>query len=131
MMARGSGRPVVLIADARRATGEIRFQHWDRAARLRRAAKAWVVLWALAVVSVLIPVAHFILVPAFFIAGPITALGRFRQENGILGGSGPCPACGGRVVIEAHDDDWPFFDICGLCRASVRIEAVGAQQALP
>ena len=127
MMARGSGRPVTMIADVRHAAGEIRFQHWDRAARLLRAAKAWAVLWGLAVVSVLIPVAHFILVPAFFIAGPIAAFRRFRQESGILGGEGLCPACGGRIVIEAHADDWPLFDICGVCRASVRIEAVGAQ----
>ena len=126
-MSRGSGRPVVLIADTRRAAGEVRIQHWGRPARLMRAAKALAALWGLALLSVVIPLAHFVLVPAFFIAGPIAAFRRLRQESGILGGEGACPACGRRMIIEAHVDEWPSFDICEACRASVRIEAADAQ----
>jgi hypothetical protein len=69
MMSRGTGRPVVLIADARRAAGQVRFQRWDRAARFGQTAKALAALWGLALVSVAIPVAHFLLVPALLIAG--------------------------------------------------------------
>ncbi len=128
MMARGSGRPVVLIADASRAAGEVRFQSWDRRARLGRAALAWAAFWGVALVSVVIPVLHFLLVPGFLIAGPIAAFRRWRQQSGILGGEGKCPKCGVRMFIEAHPDEWPLFDICGACRASVRIEAEGAQK---
>jgi hypothetical protein len=127
MMSRGSGRTVVLIAGAKRASGQVRLQHWTRSARLGRAAKWLAALWGLAVVSVAIPVAHFLLVPAFLIAGPIAAFRRLRQESGILGGEGTCPACGVQMVIEAHADEWPFFDVCQSCSTPARIEAAGAQ----
>jgi hypothetical protein len=127
MMSRGSGRPIVLIADAKRTAGQVRFQHWARSARLGRATKVLAALWGLAVLSVAIPVAHFLLVPAFLIAGPIAAFRRLRQESGILGGEGVCPACGVQMVIEAHADEWPFFDVCQACSTPVRIEAAGDQ----
>lgn len=126
MMSRGIGRPVVLIAGARRATGQVRFQRWARSARLGRAAKALAAFWGLALISVVIPVAHFVLVPAFLIAGPIAAFRRLRQQSGILGGEGACPGCGVRLNIEAHGDEWPLFDVCQACRTPVRIEAEGA-----
>jgi hypothetical protein len=126
LMSRGRAQQVVLIVGDRRGPGEVRFQRWDRRARLWRAAKVCLALWAVAAICVLIPIAHFILVPAFFIAGPVAASKRLRETGGILGGEGACPACGRGMIIDAHVDEWPLFEPCAACRASVRIEAASA-----
>ncbi len=122
MMLRGSAQPVALIAGKNRAVGEVRIERWTPAARLRRAAKRWIVLWALAALSVLIPVAHFILVPALLIAGPVSAVARYRQRSGVIAGEGICPSCAGRLIIEAREDTWPFFAPCEACHEVARIE---------
>jgi hypothetical protein len=125
MMSRGTGRAVTLTASEKQTAGEVRVQEWTRGERLRRGGKLWAALWALAVVSVLIPGAHFVLVPGFLLAGPIAGYLRTRQTRGILGGEGVCPACGARIYIGAHPDSWPLSDHCDACRRPVLIEAVG------
>lgn len=122
MMSRGTAQPVVLITGDRRVPGEVRVERWDKPARLLRAAKRLAVLWGLAVVSVLIPIAHFVLVPGLLIAGPIAAYLRFRQESGVLGGEGSCPFCGKTMTIDDHPDEWPFFETCEACHDPARIE---------
>ena len=130
MMLRGTGQPVALIDGSRRASGEVRIARWDKRARLLRAAKAWATLWVLAVLSVLLPVAHFVLVPGFLIAGPIVAFKRLRQESGVLGGEGTCPSCGKGMSIDVHADEWPLYAICQGCRASARVEKLDVSPAL-
>ena len=125
MMASGSGQPVMLIAGEKTSAGETRVQRWDRPARIRRAAKIWAGCWAAAALSVLIPVAHFLLVPAFFLAGPIVAFSRWRQVSSVLGGDGACPACGAPMWIAENADEWPLFQLCESCRTTIRIEKSG------
>jgi len=131
MMARGTGQLVDLIVGKQHATGEVRIARWTGSARLVRAMKMLGVLWGLGVVSVLVPVAHFLLVPAFLLAGPIAAFMRWRQESSILGGQGACPACSADMTLEASADEWPLFRICETCRASVRIEKREVVETLP
>ena len=119
-------QPVVLIGDRRSTTGEVRYQRWPRGARMARAAKAWGACWGLAVVSVLLPAVHFLLVPAFVLAGPVVGVLRARQTSGVLGGEGTCPACGEQVRIGAHPDVWPLFDVCPTCQSQVRVDKAAA-----
>lgn len=116
MMSRGAGLSIALIVGNERTAGEARVERWDGAA------KAWAALWGLAIASVLVPVAHFVLVPALLLAGPIAAFVRWRQRSGVLGGQGTCPACRAPMSIEGQADEWPFFQICEACRAAVRVE---------
>lgn len=125
MMTRGSGQPIALSAGEKRSLGEVRIEHWETSARLLRAAKRWGALWALAIVSVVVPVAHFILVPGFLIAGPISAFARYRQKSGVVAGEGPCPSCGVSLTIGARADSWPFVEHCPSCHSSVWIEKIG------
>ena len=50
--------------------------------------------WGLALVSVFIPLAHFILVPSFVVAGIVTALLRAREDRRLILLRGSCPRCG-------------------------------------
>jgi hypothetical protein len=125
-MSRGTGQAVTFVAATKRSVGEVRIERWETAARLRRAMKRWAVLSLLAVLSILIPVAHFLLVPGFLIAAPISAAMLLRQKSGITCGEGTCPSCGGQLIIEARADSWPFYERCQLCHAEVRVEKIVA-----
>jgi hypothetical protein len=62
--------------------------------RLARALAALAACWAAAVVAVFIPVAHFLLVPALAIAGPVWACFRLRERQRLVRVRGTCPRCG-------------------------------------
>jgi hypothetical protein len=50
--------------------------------------------WGLALGSVFIPVAHFVLVPTFVVAGIVMAVKRAREDRRLLRVRGACPRCG-------------------------------------
>lgn len=50
--------------------------------------------WGLALGSVFIPVAHFVLVPTFVVGGIVMAVKRAREDRRLLRVRGACPRCG-------------------------------------
>jgi len=50
--------------------------------------------WGLALCGLFIPVAHFILVPTFVVAGIVVALRRAREDRRLILVRGSCPRCG-------------------------------------
>src|SRR5216683_2576189 len=50
--------------------------------------------WGLALASVFIPVAHFVLVPTFVVGGIVMALKRAREDRRLILLRGACPRCG-------------------------------------
>lgn len=99
MRSRGVSRPVEIVCSRERTRGEVRVRSWSRLNRLARAAKTLAVFLGLALVSVLIPVAHFLLVPGFLVAGLVAAFTVARQRGTVLGGEGGLPR-----VREARPD---------------------------
>ena len=62
--------------------------------RMGRAVKGLAVSWGAMVVSVFIPIAHFVLVPSFFGIGLWQFFRRLRQHEQVRGAHGTCPDCG-------------------------------------
>ncbi|MGH7316681.1 MAG: hypothetical protein ACREJS_10520 [Candidatus Rokuibacteriota bacterium] len=56
--------------------------------------------WALALGGLFIPVAHFVLVPAFLVAGIIMAIKRSREDRRLVVVHGACPRCGAEQAFE-------------------------------
>jgi hypothetical protein len=50
--------------------------------------------WGLALAGLFIPVAHFVLVPAFLTGGIIMAVKRAREDRRLVRLHGACPRCG-------------------------------------
>jgi len=50
--------------------------------------------WGLALCGLFIPVAHFVLVPTFVVAGIVVALRRAREDRRLVLVRGACPRCG-------------------------------------
>ena len=63
-------------------------------ARLARVLGGLGMFWGLALVSVFIPVAHFLLVPTFTVAGIVMAVKRAREDRRLVVLRGTCPRCG-------------------------------------
>ena len=62
--------------------------------RLVRAGLSLLMLWAIAAACIVIPVAHFVLVPAFAMAGVVLAAFRLAERSSLVGAVGVCPRCG-------------------------------------
>ncbi len=62
--------------------------------RVARALAGLGACWGLALASVFIPVAHFVLVPTFAVAGVVVAALRLREDRRLVRVSGTCPRCG-------------------------------------
>jgi len=93
------------------------------AARQRRAWQALGVCWALMIPALFIPLAHFILVPGLFLAGPILFSLRLRMPVTLLSTRGACPACGAEQTFTEHGrllSPQPLR--CASCRRQITLE---------
>jgi hypothetical protein len=90
--------------------------------RVARALAGLGACWALALVSVFIPVAHFVLVPTFTVAGVVVTGLRLREDRRLVRVSGTCPRCGTEQEFEAggrFEDDRTLD--CPHCHQLLRL----------
>jgi len=73
--------------------GSLTVNIYSKEERLKRAVKLLLLCWLLALASVPILIAHFILVPGFLLAGPILAYRRYHVMESVEGAHGKCPTC--------------------------------------
>jgi hypothetical protein len=95
---------------------------FERSERLRRAAKGLATFWAAALGSVFIPVAHFLLVPSFFLYGAYTFWQRLGADRIATAAQGTCPDCGREQKLDVGGQ-WrvPRDIACRHCQRSLRI----------
>ncbi|HEY8370607.1 MAG TPA: hypothetical protein VIM86_14970 [Thermodesulfobacteriota bacterium] len=92
--------------------------------RARRALAALGACWGLAVAAVFIPVAHFVLVPALLVAGPVLAIRRLGEHRSLVRLEGRCARCGLEQAFDAAGRFPPKRPVvCHRCRAELRVEA--------
>ena len=103
-------------------TATLTIQSFDRPERMRRALKGLGKFWAFAVGSVFIPVAHFLLVPAFAVFGAYTFFERLGARQIVTTAEGTCPDCGRTQQLETGGR-WrlPRDVACRYCQRSLRI----------
>ena len=103
------------------AEGSIWVVRWTPQERLRRAFKTGGIFFGIGVASILIPIAHFFLVPAFILSSPLVGLWVYGQKSQIQRGQGPCPDCAAELRIPAGPERFPGHDVCEKCRNGVQI----------
>lgn len=111
----------LLNARGDQSTGVATLRSWPKAERTLRAFKALGISWGLAVVSVILPLAHFFLVPLFLIAGPVAFYWIGSQRDLIIGGEGTCPGCAKTFTLARAPARWPIRDVCGHCHSEFEI----------
>ena len=91
--------------------------------RVVRAAKAWAVCWALALLAVPIIGLHWILVPALTIAGVLLGYQRYRATTISNKIEGQCPVCHSTIEIKLESAEHPpLWKYCPACNAPISIE---------
>jgi len=90
-----------------------------------RALKSMMAFWAIAALSILIPIAHFILVPGFLIGGMIVASRRWKAKEERIKATGPCPACHNEICIKLDKNtELPQWKDCPECAEPLELQAV-------
>jgi hypothetical protein len=90
--------------------------------RTVRALKTLGLFWALSVASIPIIIAHWVLVPGFFIAGPIMAVRRYRMMQSVESAEGTCPACRTEIKLALEPNDaLPKWTYCPACNAPIQL----------
>ncbi|MBI1195085.1 MAG: hypothetical protein GC138_04495 [Gammaproteobacteria bacterium] len=107
------------------ADGQVLIEEFDHNDRVKRAAKAWVISWALAVASIPLIIAHWVLVPGFLIAGPFMARRYFKIESVPKKVNGSCPICGESTENKLESGDkLPMWTYCSAHRDPIHIVPV-------
>lgn len=115
--------PILIKAnDGSTCAGELHVTVYDKRDRMIRAAKMLALYWGLALLSVPVMVAHWVLVPGFFLAGPVMAWLRYRvleRKNKV---TGQCPVNKNTVTIPLQPADrLPLWTYCPVCEAPLQL----------
>lgn len=113
-MAATETRSIVISNNAGGTTaGILHLKRFGTADRVRRALAILGLTWLLAALTVLIPIAHFVLVPALLLAGPVLAWMRYRVTERNERVIGACPSCGKEFTLELDSADrLPLWTYC-------------------
>ena len=89
-----------------------------------RALQTLALFWVIATVCVLIPIAHFFLVPGFLIGGAVAAKRRWDKDKEGLDARGECPACHHSIRIELDKNaELPQWHNCPECGDALELQA--------
>jgi len=103
--------------------GTARVRRRDPGERTARALRAAGLCLGLALLTVFIPIAHFVLVPGFLLAAPFFAFRRLRERDSIVQLSGTCPRCNAPRTFEAGGALRPSLrTTCPVCSFAVEVE---------
>lgn len=104
--------------------GQVTIHAFDRAQRLQRALGALAKWWGIAVLSVFIPVAHFILVPSLLAYGGWQFFQRLGTVELATDARGTCPDCGAEQALDLAPR-WrtPQPVTCRHCHRGLRLTA--------
>jgi len=97
-----------------------------------RALKSLLGFWAIAAICVLIPIAHFVLVPGFLIGGAIVASRRWKTGEEGRDATGDCPACGNSICIQLDKSaELPQWHDCPVCSEPLELQASPSGKTVP
>lgn len=102
--------------------GVLHVREFSQPERVKRALIAWIGFWLLAALSVPILVAHWILVPAFLVAGPWVGWRRLKTLAAPDHVTGTCPAHHGEFTLDVEPDErLPLWKPCPDCGAPLHL----------
>lgn len=100
---------------------QVEIEELTSSGRAMRGLKALGICWAIAVFCILIPMLHFILVPAFLLLGGLMFMQQWGQKFWFVEGTIRCPSCQTELKPRVGTFDWPKREICNNCRADLDI----------
>lgn len=90
--------------------------------RLKRSLKVFFIFFLMAVLSILIPVLHFVLVPGFLIASVVLSILKYKEIGIIDLSNFSCPSCKKKMhekTISFKKSDETLRLFCSECRKNI------------
>jgi hypothetical protein len=119
----------IILEGDNRTCGMIVVQNRSSATCIGRAILFSGMIFIVMLLSVFVPILHFVLVPLFFVIGVVVFIANLRAAKSIARGEGSCPYCSVPFRIFPRPYRLPFSDVCEGCRRSVTIVAAAAPAA--
>lgn len=95
---------------------------FDQSELTKRALKRLGLCWLASIASIPIIFAHWVLVPGFFIAGPIMAMTAYKMKTVPDHADGACPVCKENISFKLEPkDSLPKWNYCPSCKKSVQV----------
>lgn len=108
--------------DGKITSGEMQTTLFNHGECVKRGLQRFGFFWLLAAITLFIPLAHFVLVPGFLIAGPVIAYLTYKatfQRDHI---TGTCPSCEEKITIKLEaKDELPKWTYCPNCKTPLHI----------
>jgi hypothetical protein len=101
--------------------GEITLVNNSPSERLAKALKIFFYSILATVISIFIPILHFVLVPLFLLISIAIPLFIYYKKSYIKGGTGTCPNCYADIKIKPTSNNFPIHEICTGCNQYVNI----------
>ena len=102
--------------------GKLHYTQFSSSDRMSKALKVLALCWLGAGITLFIPIAHFVLVPGFLIAGPVMAYLRYKVDRATENVEVQCPACEKDVTIKLDAADrLPIYTYCSDCNQSLQL----------
>lgn len=119
---------VLLKSATGESQGQVTLQMVSRQHAVRKGIRAWVICWIIGVVTLPIPLVHFVAPPLLLILGPAVGFVMFRIHNNavdLVGGEAACPECQAPLVFETRSAQWPMDLACRQCNARLTMQVLG------
>ena len=111
---------IVLRSATKASDGKVDLVAVPQREAVKRGLIGWLGCWGLAVVTLPIPLVHFVAPPLLILLGPLIGFVVYRLYHGavdISQGGGLCPDCGTEVVIGPRPEHWPLHLVCTVCES--------------
>lgn len=110
--------PIVLQGQKGETKGSVSTKAVPKDVAFRKGALIWAGCWLAAVLTIPIPIVHFIAPPLLLLAGPIVGIAVIKIFGGavdITAGGGACPDCGKPITLGPCAERWPMDLPCPHC----------------
>jgi len=110
--------------DLRAEYGTAEIRYFNSKDVLLKSLQNLFMFWGLALLSVFLPVVHFILVPLFLILGVFLSVRARKVRGEFISGQVACPRCGTVLTIKHAVFIDRIKEICQNCAVVINVEVV-------
>jgi hypothetical protein len=118
-------RTILATSNESTTHGPMEVLEFSEQGRVKRAWLMALKCLGITALCVLIPVAHFILVPlGLLVVTPIMTVYTFRVKTKILSATVTCPACQKPLNVLASQEQYPIYENCSSCHRQITLTSL-------
>lgn len=113
--------PLVVKVDDLSTQGWVERRDLNQSERMARAGKIFGIFFGGALLTVFVPILHFILPPLLLIIGSVLAFSEYTNKGEMKTGEITCPNCKKLMKLPNEGEGWPRIQRCEGCSFTLTI----------